>query len=91
METGPWRIDGKGGLKLVENGWEEYTHVVYSEYIFQYHCFILNMFPVDQPPGTGFSYTSTDKYLHELDEVSSAAAMSYPQLIPIHLGRLPRR
>lgn len=33
METGPWRIDGKGGLKLVENGWEEYTHVVYSEMI----------------------------------------------------------
>ncbi|KAG9086035.1 Cell death protease [Ceratobasidium sp. 370] len=55
METGPWRIDGKGGLKLVENGWEEYTHVVY----------------VDQPPGTGFSYTSTNKYLHELDEAAS--------------------
>ncbi|KAG8720448.1 Cell death protease [Ceratobasidium sp. 395] len=54
METGPWRVDGKG-LKLVENGWEEYTHVVY----------------VDQPPGTGFSYTSTDKYLHELDESAS--------------------
>ena len=31
METGPWRIDGKGGLKLVENGWEEYTHVIYGE------------------------------------------------------------
>ncbi|QRV72368.1 Serine carboxypeptidase [Ceratobasidium sp. AG-Ba] len=55
METGPWRIDGKGGLKLVENGWEEYTHVVY----------------IDQPPGTGFSYTSTDKYLHELDEAAA--------------------
>ncbi|EUC56194.1 pheromone-processing carboxypeptidase KEX1 [Rhizoctonia solani AG-3 Rhs1AP] len=55
MEVGPWRIDGKGGLKLVENGWEEYTHVVY----------------VDQPPGTGFSYASTDKYLHELDEAAS--------------------
>ncbi|GAB1523704.1 Cell death protease [Rhizoctonia solani] len=55
MEVGPWRVDGKGGLKLIENGWEEYTHVVY----------------VDQPPGTGFSYTSTDKYLHELDEAAS--------------------
>lgn len=32
METGPWRVDGKGGLKLVENGWEEYTHMVYSKY-----------------------------------------------------------
>ncbi|CAE6396838.1 unnamed protein product [Rhizoctonia solani] len=55
MEVGPWRIDGKGGLKLIENGWEEYTHVVY----------------IDQPPGTGFSYASTDKYLHELDEAAS--------------------
>ncbi|KAG8747077.1 Cell death protease [Ceratobasidium sp. 414] len=55
METGPWRVDGKGGLKLVENGWEEYAHVVY----------------IDQPPGTGLSYTSTDKYLHELDEAAS--------------------
>lgn len=31
METGPWRVDGKGGLKIVENGWEEYTHVIYGE------------------------------------------------------------
>lgn len=25
---------------------------------------------VDQPPGTGYSYTSTNKYVHELDEVN---------------------
>ncbi|THH18196.1 hypothetical protein EW146_g2731 [Bondarzewia mesenterica] len=54
MEIGPWRVDGKGGLKTVEGGWEEYTTVVY----------------VDQPAGTGFSYTSTDRYVHELDEAS---------------------
>ena len=30
MEVGPWRIDGKGGLKLVEGGWEEYANVLYS-------------------------------------------------------------
>ena len=30
MEVGPWRVDGKGGLKTVEGGWEEYTHMVYG-------------------------------------------------------------
>ncbi|KDQ64208.1 hypothetical protein JAAARDRAFT_166238 [Jaapia argillacea MUCL 33604] len=55
MEVGPWRIDGKGGLKVVEGGWEEYTHMVF----------------IDQPAGTGFSYTSTDRYVHELTEASS--------------------
>jgi len=30
MEIGPWRIDGQGGLKTVEGGWEEYTHMVYG-------------------------------------------------------------
>lgn len=30
MEMGPWRIDGHGGLKTVEGGWEEYTTMVYS-------------------------------------------------------------
>lgn len=32
MEIGPWRVDGNGGLKVVEGGWEEYTTMVYSEY-----------------------------------------------------------
>ena len=30
MEVGPWRVDGNGGLKRVEGGWEEYTTMVYS-------------------------------------------------------------
>ncbi|KAI0068606.1 alpha beta-hydrolase [Artomyces pyxidatus] len=54
MEVGPWRIDGKVGLQTVEGGWEEYTTIVY----------------VDQPAGTGFSYVSTDRFVHELSEVS---------------------
>ncbi|KAF9809828.1 hypothetical protein IEO21_07228 [Rhodonia placenta] len=54
MEVGPWRQDGKGGYKTIEGGWEEYTTMVY----------------VDQPAGTGFSYTSTNHYLHELPEAS---------------------
>ncbi|KAI0337935.1 alpha/beta-hydrolase [Trametopsis cervina] len=54
MEVGPWRLDGKGGLERVEGGWEEYTTMVY----------------IDQPAGTGFSYTASNKYLHELPEAS---------------------
>ncbi|KAJ6560307.1 Alpha/Beta hydrolase protein [Mycena capillaripes] len=54
MEVGPWRMDGKGGFKVAEGGWEEYTTMVY----------------VDQPAGTGFSYTSTDRYVHTLEEAS---------------------
>ena len=30
MEVGPWRVDGKGGLRVAEGGWEEYTTMVYS-------------------------------------------------------------
>ena len=32
MEVGPWKVDGKGGLKTVEGGWEEYTHMIYGMY-----------------------------------------------------------
>ncbi len=32
MEVGPWRMDGKGGFKVVECGWEEYTTMVYSTF-----------------------------------------------------------
>ncbi|KAJ7265474.1 alpha/beta-hydrolase [Mycena haematopus] len=55
MEVGPWRMDGKGGFNVAEGGWEEYTTMVY----------------VDQPAGTGFSYTSTDRYVHTLEEAST--------------------
>lgn len=30
FEVGPWRVDGQGGLKTVEGGWEEYTTMVYG-------------------------------------------------------------
>jgi carboxypeptidase D len=32
MEIGPWRVDGNGGFKTIEGGWEEYTTMVYGEY-----------------------------------------------------------
>ncbi|EPS98740.1 hypothetical protein FOMPIDRAFT_1037314 [Fomitopsis schrenkii] len=55
MEVGPWRLDGKGGLNLIEGGWEEYATMVY----------------VDQPAGAGFSYTSSDHFLHDLPEAAT--------------------
>jgi len=54
MELGPWRVDGEGGLKTVDGGWEEYTTMVY----------------IDQPAGTGLSYTSTNHYVKSLSEAS---------------------
>ncbi|KAI5893580.1 alpha/beta-hydrolase [Schizophyllum commune H4-8] len=54
MENGPWRVDGNGGLKVADGGWEEYTTMVY----------------VDQPAGTGFSYTATNHYVQTLEEAS---------------------
>lgn len=32
MEVGPWRMDGKGGFKTMEGGWEEYTTMVYGAF-----------------------------------------------------------
>lgn len=55
MENGPWRTDGNGGIKLVDGGWEEYTTVVY----------------IDQPAGTGYSYTADGHYIHTLEEASA--------------------
>ncbi|KAJ7639547.1 Alpha/Beta hydrolase protein [Roridomyces roridus] len=54
MEVGPWRMDGKGGFQVAEGGWEEYMTMVY----------------VDQPAGTGYSYTSTDRYVHTMKEAA---------------------
>lgn len=78
MEVGPWRLDGKGGLNLIEGGWEEYTTMVYGmslgDYLLpsgtQHHAT-----PVDQPAGAGFSYTSSDQFLHDLPEVSRSVGL----------------
>ncbi|KIM46518.1 hypothetical protein M413DRAFT_24234 [Hebeloma cylindrosporum] len=53
MEVGPWRWVGKSDhdFYVKEGGWEEYTTMVF----------------VDQPAGTGFSYTSTDNYVKTMD------------------------
>lgn len=71
MEVGPWKVDGQGGLKTVEGGWEEYTTMVYGAET-SYSCFTCVSRSdqiVDQPAGTGLSYTSTNHYVHTLQEV----------------------
>ena len=37
MEVGPWRVDGHGGLKAVDGGWEEYTTMAYGAFIAVIH------------------------------------------------------
>ncbi|KIJ69816.1 hypothetical protein HYDPIDRAFT_104447 [Hydnomerulius pinastri MD-312] len=73
MEVGPWRIDGEGGLKTVEGGWEEYTTMVY----------------IDQPAGTGLSYTSTNHYVHTLQEATDHVMQflrTFYQVFPEYLS-----
>lgn len=36
MEVGPFRKDGKGGIKTVEGGWEEYTTLVFGVSIYRF-------------------------------------------------------
>lgn len=71
LESGPFRIDGKGGIKHIDGGWEEYATIVFGRYQI---CRLLLTFtfffqPVDQPVGTGLSFSSTNDFLHELNDV----------------------
>lgn len=80
MEIGPWRMNDHGGLDVAEGGWEEYTNIVYGlSPIFdlsfvsgQADATYTTPYPVDQPAGTGYSYTSTDSFVHELSDVCSS-------------------
>jgi len=69
MEVGPWRMDGKGGFKTQEGGWEEYMTMVYGEALLFQTLLFANHFVVDQPAGTGFSLVSTDHFVHTTKEV----------------------
>ncbi|KAJ8297313.1 Pheromone-processing carboxypeptidase KEX1 [Rhodotorula toruloides] len=57
MEIGPYRLVPNGDGKLVEaeGAWNEYANVIF----------------VDQPVGTGYSYMSTNEYVHDLPEASA--------------------
>lgn len=70
MEVGPWRMNGKGGFQSQEGGWEEYTTMVFRTRPSFHILALTHSALVDQPAGTGFSYASTDNYVHTMDEVS---------------------
>ncbi|CAJ0646082.1 9452_t:CDS:10 [Entrophospora sp. SA101] len=55
LENGPWRINSDQTLRLIDGSWNEYANVLY----------------VDQPVGTGFSFTDSDGYLNNLTQVSN--------------------
>lgn len=55
MEVGPYRLKNDHELEYNPGRWDEFA----------------NMLFVDNPVGTGFSYVSTDSYLHELDEMAA--------------------
>lgn len=56
MEIGPLRLiaGSKGQLHQIDSAWNEYANILF----------------IDQPAGTGYSYVSTDQYIHELPQVS---------------------
>ena len=74
MEVGPWRWDGKSeeDFWVKSGGWDEYTTVVYGQFLRWRVSSFFNSYvnKVDQPAGTGFSYTSTDRFVHTIDIVS---------------------
>ena len=88
MEVGPWRWDGKSenDFWVQSGGWDEYTTVVYGQFSTMKNSSFFNSYKqVDQPAGTGFSYTSTDRYVHTIDIVSSTIARIRNQTKHIYL------
>lgn len=76
METGPFRLapGSKGELVEAEGAWNEYANVVFSELPREPKMGCVpranESDAVDQPVGTGYSYAATNKYVHELKDVS---------------------
>ncbi|KAK2865236.1 Cell death protease [Arthroderma sp. PD_2] len=54
MEVGPYRLKDDHSLIYNEGSWDEFANLLF----------------VDQPVGTGFSYVSTDSYVHELSPMA---------------------
>lgn len=75
-----WFNDGNRSLQARWKGWSRnYRRRLgrVHQYGFQYvvqrvaRLWSTHNLSVDQPAGTGYSYTSTDRYVHELTEVSN--------------------
>lgn len=65
MEVGPWRVDGQGGLKTVEGGWEEYTTMVYGAvpYLLFYLCLTIKQ-SINPPGRDCHILAQTTTYIH---------------------------
>ncbi|CAJ0747450.1 24740_t:CDS:10 [Entrophospora sp. SA101] len=66
LENGPWRINSDQTLRLIDGSWNEYANVLY----------------VDQPVGTGFSFTDSDGYLNNLTQIYLAGESFAGTYIP---------
>lgn len=55
LELGPYRPTKDGRLEVVDGSWDEFANLLF----------------VDQPVGTGYSYVSTDSYVHELGDAAA--------------------
>ena len=54
MEVGPYRLKDDHTLEYNPGRWDEFANLLF----------------VDNPVGTGFSYASSNGYIHELDEMA---------------------
>lgn len=54
MELGPYRVNADGTLRYNEGSWDEFANLLF----------------VDNPVGTGFSYTNTEGYVSELQQMA---------------------
>jgi hypothetical protein len=55
MEIGPYRVRSGGKLDRINGSWDEFANLLF----------------VDNPVGTGFSYTDTDSYVSELEDMAN--------------------
>ena len=77
LENGPWRMNPDQTLRLIDGSWNEYANVLYGRYelmeiLFIFYSWYLieqNYFKVDQPVGTGFSFTNQDFYVRNATQV----------------------
>ncbi|KAI8985807.1 Alpha/Beta hydrolase protein [Pilobolus umbonatus] len=59
LENGPYRVNKDKSLSINAGGWQQYATVLY----------------VDQPVGTGFSFSDFNGYRHSLDEIAEDVIM----------------
>ncbi|KAI9356124.1 serine carboxypeptidase-domain-containing protein [Pilaira anomala] len=67
LENGPYRVNKNLSLSINPGGWQNYATNVY----------------VDQPVGTGFSFASTNSYMHSMEETTEQFILFLDKLLEI--------